>query len=283
MSAPPRRPPSGEQHELTFGEHRAVVVEVGGGVREYARAGRHVLDPYEEHAMCDGAHGTPLVPWPNRLADGRYRFDGVEQQLALTEPPRRNAIHGLLRWCSWRAAEREPHRVVMSCAIHPMPGYPFELDVGVEYALGEDGLTVTIRARNAGEAPCPFGAGQHPYVSAGGTGARLDDCSLELAAGVRILTDDERMLPTGREPVAGTAFDFGSPRPLAGREIDSAFTSLARDADGRARARLSRADGATAELWVDERFPYLEAYTGDGLAPARRRLGLGLEPMTCPP
>ena len=58
--------------------------------------------------MCDGAHGAPLIPWPNRLADGRYSFGGTEYQLALTEPENRNAIHGLLRWRNWRA--REPRR-----------------------------------------------------------------------------------------------------------------------------------------------------------------------------
>ena len=69
--------PSGEQFEISHGEQRATVVEVGGGVREYGAGGRAVLDPYPAEAICDGAHGTPLIPWPNRLADGRYSFDGV--------------------------------------------------------------------------------------------------------------------------------------------------------------------------------------------------------------
>jgi len=277
------RPPSGDQHELVFGEQRAVIVEVGGGVREYTHGERPVFDAYDERAMCDGAHGTPLVPWPNRLAEGRYEFDGEEHQLALTEPDRGNAIHGLLRWRSWRAGAREPHRVVMSCAINPMTGYPFALEVSVEYVLGDDGLTVTLRARNVGTVACPFGAGQHPYLSAGGGEARLDDCTLQLAAGVRIATDPQSMLPIAREPVAGSELDFASPRSLAGLQIDAAFTDLARDGDGRASARMSRPDGATAELWIDDRFPYMELYTGDTLAPDRRRLGLGAEPMTCPP
>ena len=63
--------PSGEQFEIVHGEHRATIVEVGGGVREYAVGDRQVLDPYARDAMCDGAHGAPLIPWPNRLADGR--------------------------------------------------------------------------------------------------------------------------------------------------------------------------------------------------------------------
>lgn len=74
-------PPSGEQFIITAGAHRATIVEVGGGVREYAVGDRQVLDPYPIDAMCDGAHGTPLIPWPNRVADGRYTFDGVGYQV----------------------------------------------------------------------------------------------------------------------------------------------------------------------------------------------------------
>ena len=94
--------PSGRQYEIGFAEQRAVVVEVGGGVRVYEVGGRPVLVPYPVDAMADGADGTPLVPWPNRLRDGRYRFNGTEYQLPLTEPDKHNAIHGLLRWCAWR-------------------------------------------------------------------------------------------------------------------------------------------------------------------------------------
>jgi len=273
--------PSGEQHEIVFGEQRATIVEVGGGIREYSDGGRDVLEPYPLEEMCDGAHGTVLVPWPNRLGDGSYEFDGRRLQLALTEPSRRNAIHGLLRWTSWRALAREQARVVMGARIHPQPGYPFDVEVSVEYSLGEQGLVVVTTARNAGERPCPFGAGQHPYLSPGD--AVLDRCTLELPAGSAIRTDPERMLPVGREPVAGGELDFRSPRPLGTAVIDSAFEDLRRDTNGLARARLSAPDGRTVELWVDDAYPLLEVFTGDTLAPHRRRRGLALEPMSCPP
>ena len=77
--------PSGRQFEIAAGDQRAVVVEVGGGVRAYAHGDRDVLDPYPEDAMCDGARGTPLIPWPNRLEDGAYEFAGEQFQLDLSE------------------------------------------------------------------------------------------------------------------------------------------------------------------------------------------------------
>jgi aldose 1-epimerase len=274
-------PPSGEQFEISAGDQRATVVEVGGGIREYEVNGRPVLDPYSLDQMCDGAHGAPLIPWPNRLADGRYSFDGEEHQVALTEPEKHNAIHGFLRWRPWAAAEHQGDHVVMATRLHPLPGYPFTLEVLVAYELGEDGLSVTTTATNGGGRPCPYGHGQHPYLSPGH--GLVDDCTLQLAGRTRIVTDPERQLPSGREPVQGTTFDFTEPRPLGGMALDYAFTDLARDPSGRAWTRLRGPDGAWSEQWVDESYAFVEVYTGDTLAPDRARRGLGAEPMTCPP
>lgn len=273
--------PSGHQFEIRHGEQRATVVEVGGGVREYAVGDRAVLEPYPLDAICDGAHGTPLIPWPNRLGDGRYRYDGVDHQVALTEPDKRNAIHGFLRWRSWQPAEHVGHRVVVRTRIHPQPGYPFSVEVSVAYELGPGGLVVSTTATNLSDVPAPYGCGQHPYLSPGD--ALIDGCTLELDAGTRILTDPERQLPTGRERVDGTDFDFRRARRLGVQQIDHAYTDLARGDDGRAWARLTGPDGCCVALWVDEHHSYLELYTGDTLAEGRRRRGLGVEPMTCPP
>ncbi|HEY4915777.1 MAG TPA: aldose 1-epimerase family protein [Solirubrobacteraceae bacterium] len=278
MTAPA---PSGEQFEIVHGEQRATIVEVGGGVREYVVGERPVLDPYPREAICDGGHGAPLIPWPNRMRDGRYSFDGSDYQLELSEPAKHNAIHGLLRWRSWRASEHEPGRVVMSNYLHPSPGYPFALEVQIAYSLSDAGLSVRSAARNVGERACPYGAGQHPYLSPGM--ASIDDCTLQIPAETRILVDPQRSLPCGREPVGASAYDLRQPRLVGDQQIDAPFTDLIREPDGRATSRLSAPDGTSVELWVDERYAFLEVYTGDGLHGSRRRGALAVEPMTCAP
>lgn len=274
-------PPSGEQFELRFGDQRCTVTEVGATVRSYRDSGRDVLHPYAIDAMCDGGHGAPLIPWPNRIRDGRYRFDGVDHQLALTEPSKRNAIHGLLRWQPWVAAEHAADRVVMRTRLHPVTGYPFRLDVEIAYVLDEGGLTVTTSAQNSGERPCPYGSGQHPYLSAGD--GPVDACTVHLQADTWLRTDPERQIPVGTEPVAGTPLDFRGPTSLDGLAVDTAFTDLDRDGEGRAGVRLGRPDGCTVELWADRSYPVIQLYTADSLAGERRRSGLAAEPMTCPP
>ena len=70
--------PSGQQFVLSTSGSRAIVTEVGGGIRQLTVDGVEVLDGYGVDDMCDGARGQTLLPWPNRVADGRYTWDGAD-------------------------------------------------------------------------------------------------------------------------------------------------------------------------------------------------------------
>jgi aldose 1-epimerase len=276
-------PPSGAQWELRRGRQRAIVVEVGAALREYELDGEPILDGFGLAQMPDGARGQPLLPWPNRLRDGHYAFGGQELQLPIDEVARNNASHGLTRWLNWRLVSQTSSRVELTHTVHPRPGYPFTLQLTIAYALGDVGLTVQTRAENRGTQALPFGAGQHPYFSVGTE--RVDTAILRVPAGSRLEVDEQRRLPTGRVlPVAGTEQDFRSPREIGSAELDECYVDLQRDADGRVRATLTSPDlrrGLT--FWMGQRYRYMQVFTGDTLAPARRRQGVAIEPMTCPP
>jgi aldose 1-epimerase len=239
-----------------------------------------VLDGYPVDGTCTSGRGQVLIPWPNRIEDGRYDFDGASHSLPLDEVPNRNAIHGLVRWAAWTAEQHEPHRVVMAHVVHPQPGYPFSLSLSIEYSLSDAGLTVRTTATNAGDRDCPYGCGAHPYLAAG-TGT-VDTLELRVPAGT-VLRSDERSLPTGSAPVAGTDYDFRTRRAIGGLVLDNAFTDLERDADGVARVELrDPMSGAGATLWMDEAYPYVMVFSGDPLPDVARR-ALAVEPMSCPP
>jgi aldose 1-epimerase len=274
------RGPSGEQLEIEFQDQRAVVVEVGGGLRSYSLAGREVLDGYRSDEMCTSGRGQLLMPWPNRIEDGSYEHDGRRHQLPLTEPENRNAIHGLVQWVAWAVGEHDANRVVMEHVLRPQPGYPFTLALSVEYALSVDGLMVRTTATNVGSEAAPYGCGAHPYLTVGTK--RVDSAILTLPAGT-VLVSDARGIPVGARSVDGTEYDFRSQRPIAGTTLDHCFTDLERDGDGFVRVRLLDAETGTAlALWADRSFPYLMVFTGDPLPDVDRR-SLGVEPMTCPP
>jgi aldose 1-epimerase len=266
--------PSGEQVELAFGAQRTVVVAVGAGLRTYAVGTRPIVDGYGPDVLCPSGRGQLLVPWPNRIEDGRYDFGGRSHQLALNEPERRNAIHGLVRWSHWSVAERSADRVAFEHLLYPQPGYPFALEWRAEYSLSEAGLAVRFAATNVGSEVAPFGAGWHPYLAI--ESAVVDDVELRVPAAT-VLLANERGTPVGSGPVGNEGLDFRESRAIGSTELDHCFTDLEREGDGRARVVV----GATT-LWADESYPYLMIFTGDGLPDVERR-SVAVEPMTCAP
>src|SRR6187551_3029296 len=129
--------PSGEQITISLGDQQAVIVEVGAGIRSYSAGGRELVDGYGIHQMCRSGRGQVLIPWPNRLEDGSYEFDGRRHQAPIDDPAENDAIHGLVRWAAWSVGRRGAESVVMEHLIHPRPGYPFSLALGIEYALSD--------------------------------------------------------------------------------------------------------------------------------------------------
>jgi aldose 1-epimerase len=284
MTVPPPgvSPPSGDQHVIEHGQARAVITEVGATLRSYTVDGRAVVDGFEEADICRDGRGQVLCPWPNRLGDGRYEFGGRRAQAALDEPARRNAIHGLVRYQPWVLRGRAQNAVTLGCILHPQPGYPWRLAVEVEYRLGRAGLTVLSEATNLDSAPAPLGIGFHPYLTVGTPD--VDTARLLLRAERRLRSDD-RGLPVGDEPVAGSEVDFSVPRPIGPTRLDTAFSGLGRDGDGLARVELRHpGEDSRVTLWMDSAFRYVMLYSADTVGGAdRRRRALAVEPMTCPP
>ncbi|MBC3842783.1 aldose 1-epimerase family protein [Streptacidiphilus sp. 4-A2] len=223
------------------------------------------------------------MPWPNRVRDGRYHFDGHDQQLDLSEPATHNATPQALSAAAVAVMAEDASSVRFGLRLYPMHGYPHLLDLTASYRLDESGLSVEVAARNVGRTAAPYGVGGHPYATLGMGPGSVDDALLELPAGSWIPVD-ERLIPVGRESVEGTPYDFRKRRSIGAGKLDTAYTGLLRDPDGRARIRLTSADGARGvELWVGEEIGWLQVYTADGLPGVYHRAGVAVEPMSCPP
>ena len=261
--------PTGSQFLLESHGQRAVVTEVGATLRSWRADDREQLDTFPIDELGEDFRGKVLVPWPNRIRDGRYVFDGIEHRTPISEPERGGALHGLVLWAAWQPLRHSSDEVALGHVLHPQPGYPFTLELEVVYRLSARGLEVALHATNRSAAAAPFGAGFHPYLA-------LDDAVLELPARTRVPVD-ERLLPTGRSiPVADTDYDFRRPRPVGRRALDTCFGDLERGPDGTARAWLTTGAGERGvTMWMDESFRFLHVFTS--------ATGVALEPMTCAP
>ncbi|MGO2097252.1 MAG: aldose 1-epimerase family protein [Candidatus Microbacterium stercoravium] len=274
-------PASGRQLRISAHGYEAVIASVGASLRVLRYGGRDLIVPFDADQVRPAYRGATLAPWPNRVVDGRYSFGGADHQLALTEPARGHALHGLLAWAEFTDRVVEADRVVLAAVIQPQLGYPFRVEVAVEFRLGSDGLDQTVTVRNIGTDAAPWGTGPHPYLVAGE--GRVDDWTLTLPASEVLTVTSDRLSPVAVESIdRHPEWDFRAPRLIGDVFIDHAFTELART-DGTTEVRVVAADGRGVALSWDETCPWVQVHTADTDHTATHRIGLAVEPMTCPP
>ena len=266
--------------QLTAAGYAAVVTEVGATLRELRFQGRDLVVPFDAGQVRPFYRGATIAPWPNRIADGRYSFDGRIYQLPINEVDRHCALHGLVHWVRWDLVSAADDRLVLQHELVPQDGYPFPLHLRIEYQLSPNGLQTRLTATNTGSTAVPYGCCPHPYLIAGP--GPLDSWSLTVPADQRLEVDG-RLLPTRLTPVDDVDCDFRHPKPIGGREIDHAFTGIA-FSNGRAHVDVvDPATGAGVRLDWGTWAPWLQIHTADRPEPQHNRVGLAVEPMNCPP
>lgn len=272
---------NGDQYLIKSGDYTARIVARGAALCELQHRGRDLVVPFAADGPIPDFRGIIAAPWPNRVADGAYRWEGTVNHLPLNEPERGTALHGLALDLLWTVEVHEDERLVLSCSVQPSKGYPSELLLQAEYSLGVGGLHCAVTASNVGGAAAPYGVCPHPYLVAGE--APLDEWTLSFPAESFLPVTPDRLLPLDLAPVAGHSFDFREPALIGSTEIDHAFTNIATDDAGESRLLLTDPSGTFVGMRWDENCPWLQIHTADKAAPAASRLGLAVEPMTCPP
>jgi aldose 1-epimerase len=271
----------GVEHELRHGPYTAVVTDIGAGLRVLRHEDLDLVRSYPAESVRPRYSGVILAPWPNRVTDGRYEFDGQSHQLPVNEPERGHALHGLTLWDRFTPAHSSDRGVTLSTDLVPRVGYPFPLTISVTYVLHDHGLTTTVLVRNTGSRPAPWGVAAHPYVCAG-TG-HVDECALTVPADEFLEVTGERMLP-GDVRTVTEELDFRAARRIESTFIDHAYTGLRADADGLARVTLVADSGRGVECaWDPQLLPWVQVHTADAPEPENNRTALAVEPMTCAP
>ncbi|MFF2318362.1 aldose 1-epimerase family protein [Arthrobacter sp. NPDC058097] len=277
---PPPGPPESE-YLIRADDYSATITTQAAALRRLRHGTRDLVVPFEAGAPIPDYRGIIAAPWPNRIRDGRYTFDGETQQLALNEPERSTALHGLVFNREWELQSADDSSVVLGCELGPTRGYPFQLRLEAAYRIDENGLHTIVKATNAGPAAAPYGVCPHPYLVAGPSA--MNDWILEVPADSYLDVTPDRLLPLETRPVRGHEFDFRAPRSIGGTEIDHAFTDIRFDDRGRARLTLKDPTGTGVGMAWDAACPWLQIHTADKKPPLANRLGLAVEPMTCPP
>lgn len=273
---------------LQDGPQRALVSPWGASLRRYYEVdaqGREtdIVWGYSGAAQKQGGQGDALIPFPGRVADGRYAFEGETFQLERNDKEGPNAIHGFVRSLPWRIVEQEASRVRfevdLAAEAYAAKGYPFSLACALLYAVGADGLSCTFEVRNIGQKAAPVGVGFHPYLTVGVN--PIDKCEVVIPAAA-YLEFNERLVPTGRlHAVDGSEWDCRRSRQIGRRRFNHCYLQLDRGSNGLATATLRQPrQGRRIDVTMDRAFSAIVVYTGDAI-PGAARQAVAIEPMTC--
>ncbi|WP_084648267.1 aldose epimerase [Acidipropionibacterium thoenii] len=264
--------PTGRQHEITSGGYRAVICEQGATLRSLTFDGEDLLLSFGAEESPEGARGQHLLPWPNRIRDGRYLFDGDLRQLAINEQNHHNAIHGLTRWLAWNLAELTTDSITQSLLLLDQPGWPGSVRFTLSHHLSLEGLRVEVSALNVGATPVPLGYAAHPYLVM--AGIPIDQWSVS-AGFATYLEVDERLLPVALRPVEGTPAQLHGEQEFGSRSLDTAFTDS--PVAGRRWQVEVRAGRHHRLLWAGPGLPWSQIFT------PWYRTAMAVEPMSCGP
>ncbi len=166
--------------EVASGDQRVGVAPAAGGGLAYWRRRRgsswlDILRPASPDGLARrdplALAGFPLVPYSNRIRDGRFTFDGQAIALPPNFGDHAHSIHGHGWRAPWDAVERAPSRVELLYR-HSADAWPFDYEARQTIELTRAGLSLTLSLTNLARRPMPAGLGFHPYF-AGAPGARL--------------------------------------------------------------------------------------------------------------
>lgn len=264
-------------------ESISIIPAFGGLINDWTAKTKlglsRLLKNYKDHLDLNenidiNFQGPKLIPYPNRIENGRYAFNDQEYQLEHSKIGEPNSIHGFLCRLPMTVIDRVCQADNASLTLYHsynggVSGYPFFFDIELTYQLhANDGLSILTRIRNTGDRVMPFGDGWHPYFTCG-----KDICTLELEFHARgRLEKNDLGIPNGKLEIYS---QFESLTSIASAQLDDSFELR----DDHILLRYPDEE-LTLAFWQDMgkgKYNYLQVYT-----PADRQ-SIAIEPMTCPP
>ena len=266
----------------TSKEHVSVIPGFGANVNEIVLSKKSlsysILDGaknYSELIKNEWYKGAKLIPFPNRIRDGMYRFKGKSYKLPINFRSQKHAIHGLLYNQKFTVKDRSLSKGSSSITLEYLylggtSGYPFKFKVQIKYALNRDGFECSTIIRNEHSTSIPIGDGWHPYFKLKG---KLTDMLLRIPSTQQVEVDS-RTIPTGElKPYE----KFSSLSKIGDEKIDAGFQL--RKGKGVAKTELlDQEDDLKVTVWQETgemKYNYVQVF----IPPSRK--SIAIEPMTC--
>lgn len=260
--------------DLGKGDVRAKVSSIGASLVSLEVRGENLSPAWNDSDSPARYHGAIIAPWPNRIEDGRYVFDGKEYQLAVNEPSRNNALHGLSAQSPWKLERISESSLECTFECGEIAGYPWKIALRARYELDDAGVIVALAAKNLSGSRAPFGCAFHPYFTFPNSRAAWQ---LSCPASEVVDVDKARLLPIRTSPIADSDAPFKGEGTVELDGVDHAYGGFG----SHHRAKLT--DGNTSVISIsakqNSRWLQIHAPTDS----SHYRQSVVLEPMSCPP
>lgn len=236
-----------------------------------------ILEGYKNHSELiknEGFKGAKLMPFPNRINDGKYVFNKKNYVLPINFPSQKHAIHGLVYNKSFKiiksTASKSSATLSLQYISNNLQGYPFKFELTVLYLLNSKGFECKTIVVNKDKLKIPIGDGWHPYFN---LNDKVNDLFLKIPSNKKISVN-KKMIPTGKK----LKFNKFSKLMKIGKQVfDTGFVISKKKGVVKTEI-MSKKLNLTVQIWQEVgkgKYNYLQVYI-----PPKRN-SIAIEPMTC--
>lgn len=267
-------------NDLT-GEYLEVLTDFGAGLNDLQVRNANgqlvsVIDGYRSESEVINYHntsfkGSKLSPFPNRILDGVYEFNGVKYQLPITEVGANNNLHALLHNQPFEILDQKEYesQAVLTLGYTyngSEKGYPFGYSLKLTYSFGTEGIAINTEVQNRSDTSIPMGDGWHPYF-------KFEDLNM-----VQMQMGTAKRMSSNFGNTLNGHHGFEQSRAINADALDDCF-----QVDGEEEFSIRLEDenaGLAIEIWqesAENEYNYFQIYT----PPSRKTIAI--EPVTCMP
>jgi aldose 1-epimerase len=243
---------------LAFEDWRAEVApHIGGSILSLTRAAQPILRPTSQEALASGSVRRtacyPLVPYANRIAQGRFCWEGADYALPENFPDSAHPLHGV----GWRRAWQVVFVDVHSCRLRlehrpsrdVASEWPFAFDMEQEISLRTGGLTIGLSAVNASDSSAPLGLGLHPWF------VRRGSERIQFTAAGAWRNGADMLRST---PISLDVWNHSEGQPVGAHELDNDFFGWG------GTVRIESGDAPPIRITASGIFSVLRVFTPPG-------------------
>jgi len=228
------------------------VPDHGAAITQCQYKNADVLRPYcgpKDHFDILQSAGYPLVPFSNRIENGRFEWEGQQVNLAQTHPDISHPIHGY-GWLGKWDVVRQTESMAQLRFDYPGDEWPWAFTAEQSFEISEQGLMHRLSITNTSNALMPVGLGFHPFFPNAQTACLTFETQKVWNAGHDGLPTELSAIPE--------EWNFSKGRAIAGTQIDHCFTDVS------AQAQIDYESGLTIALTASETLGHAVLYTASG-------------------